>query len=209
MFTPYYVIAVGVAFGTDPKNQLLGDVLVSKELVFYDNFNKVTDGEITLNAHEAYRIDKDLGSQLHILDFPYPSVTENRFNWHPGPMLTGGTVLSDADERNQLVEAAARIGQKIVGGEMEASGIYYACQKIKGRHIPFLIIKGICDWGAEKNGWKKVVKDFQKDNNRDVDKIKESVQAYACNNAFDAMCEIFSDMFFGPSIDDKGATSLL
>lgn len=189
-FTPDYVISVGVAFGIDPKpkKQKLGDVLISRELVFYDNFNKVTDGEIKLNAHETYRIDKNLEAQLHVLLFP------NKFDykWHYGTLLTGGTVLSDANERNKLVEAAQGIGHKIVGGEMEASGIYYACQKIKDRKVPFLVVKGICDWGAVKNGWEEVIKEPGYDN----DEVKDCVQAYACNNAFDTVCKIFEHLNF-------------
>lgn len=188
-FTPDYVISVGVAFGTNPKEQKLGEVLISRELVFYDNFNKVTDGEIELNAHETYRIYENLEAQLHALNFPSPF----EFRWHYGSMLTGGTVLSDADERNQLVEAARTIGHKtIIGGEMEASGIYYACQKIKDRKVPFLVVKGICDWGAVKNGWNEVIRDSKYDN----DEVKNCVQAYACNNAFDTVCKIFEYLNF-------------
>ena len=191
-FMPKYVLSVGVAFGINPKEQSLGDVLVSKELVFYDNFNKVTDGKITLNAHETYRINRDLEAQLHILDFPSNPQIKDKYKWYYGPMLTGGTVLSDAEERNQLLEAASNIGCKIVGGEMEGSGIYYACERIKDRHIPFLVIKGICDWGAEKNGWMKVVNKP----NYDSETIKNCVQAFACNNAFDTMRIILSQLNF-------------
>lgn len=104
-------------------------------------------------------------------------------------MLTGGTVLSDAEEKKKLLEAAANIGYDIIGGEMEASGIYYACQKIKNRHIPFLIIKGICDWGAEKNGWKTAI-----ESPLDGETIKNCVQAYACTNAYKAMSFILSQL---------------
>lgn len=190
-FSPKYIISVGVAFGVNPDKQRLGDVLVSKELVFYDNFNKVTDGVIKLDSHETYRIDKNLEAQLRMLNLSeYNKKTS--YNIYFGSMLTGGTVLSDAFERNQLIEAAENIGQNIIGGEMEGSGIYYACQKIKDRHIPFLIVKGICDWGAEKNGWQKVIKNNQNDSNR----IKDCVQAFACNNAFDTMCDILSNLDF-------------
>jgi len=189
-FTPQYVFSVGVAFGVDPKEQLLGDVLISKELVFYDSFNKVTDGRITLNTHETYRIDEKLAAQLHILDFPHQPETPGVFKWYYDSLLTGGTVLSDANERNRLVEAAASIGYKIKGGEMEASGIYYACKKIKNRNIPFLIIKGICDWGAEKNGWQKVIND----SNYDSKTIKDCVQAFACNNAYDTFLLILPQL---------------
>ena len=74
---------------------------------------------------------------------------------------------------------------------MEATGIYYACQVYKNREIPFIVIKGICDWGAEKNAWEKVVGSRAKE-----DKIKDCIQAYACNNAFDTMSFILSQLTF-------------
>ena len=189
---PKYVMSVGVAFGIDPNNQSLGDVLVSKELVFYDHFNKVTDGRIKLNSHETYRIDPNLSSQLHQLDNKTPPKEVGNFSWYYGSMLTGGTVLSDAAERGRLIEAAANLGHTIVGGEMEASGIYYACQKRKDRHIPFMIIKGICDWGAVKNGWEEVVGNNYPD--CDGDTIKDCVQAFSCDNAFNTLHYILKQL---------------
>lgn len=190
--TPKYVMSVGVAFGIDPNKQSLGDVLVSKELVFYDHFNKVTDGRIKLNSHETYRIDPNLSSQLHQLDNKTPPIEVGKFNWYYGSMLTGGTVLSDAAERGRLIEAAANLGHTIVGGEMEASGIYYACQKRKDRHIPFMIIKGICDWGAVKNGWEEVVGNDNSD--YDGDTIKDCIQAFSCDNALNTLYYVLEQL---------------
>lgn len=203
---PKYVMSVGVAFGIDPNNQSLGDVLVSKELVFYDHFNKVTDGRIKLYSHETYRIDPNLSSQLHQLDNKTPPKEVGSFRWYFGSMLTGGTVLSDAAERGRLVEAAANLGDTIVGGEMEASGIYYACQKRKDRHIPFMIIKGICDWGAVKNGWAEVVGNDYPD--YDGDTIKDCVQAFACDNAFNTLYFILKQLnYYQPSKAIKTETA--
>lgn len=191
-FTPEYVISVGVAFGIDPQKQSLGDVLVSKELVFYDNFNKVTDGVVTLKKHEAYSTDISFLASVRQLEFEIPPKEVGDFKWYYDALLTGGTVLSDTAEKLKLLEAAAdRDYSNIVGGEMEATGIYYACQVYKGRNIPFIVIKGICDWGAEKNGWEKVVGSQTKEY-----RIKDCVQAYACNNAYDTMSFILSQLPF-------------
>lgn len=53
-FQPKYVFSVGVAFGIDPSKQSLGDVLVAKNLVFYDSFNKITDGTIKLRPDDTW-----------------------------------------------------------------------------------------------------------------------------------------------------------
>ena len=181
-FTPNYVISVGVAFGIDPQTQSFGDVIVAKNLVFYDNYNKVTDGKTKLRREDTYTIEANLMAQLHVLENEKPPTSVGDFKWYFGSILTGGTVLSDAEEKKNLVNAAQNIGQTIIGGEMEASGIYYACQRIKNRSVPFLIFKGICDWGAEKNGW-----DAANIEGLDREKVKDCIQAFACNNAYDAM----------------------
>lgn len=182
LFNPKYIFAVGVAFGIDPSKQSLGDVLVAKNLVFYDTFNKVTDGTTKLRPEDTYKIDANLIAQLHPLDLESPPKNVGNFKWFFGSMLTGGTVLSDAEEKKRLVDAAEKIGQTIIGGEMEASGIHFACQRTKRRSVPFTIFKGICDWGAEKNGW-----DTANIGELDRDVVKDYVQAFACNNAYDSM----------------------
>lgn len=182
LFQPKYIFAIGVAFGIDPVKQALGDVLIAKHLVFYDAFNKVTDGIIRLRADDTYKIDANLSAQLHPLDRESPPESVGNFKWFFGSMLTGGSVLSDAEEKKRLVDAAEKIGQTIIGGEMEASGIHFACQRAKRRSVPFTIFKGICDWGAEKNGW-----DTANIGDLDKDTVKDYVQAFACNNAYDSM----------------------
>ena len=198
-------MSAGVAFGIDPNNQSLGDVLISQYLVFYDHFNKVTDGRTKLNANEVYRIDPDLSSQLHQLDNKTPPPEVGSFAWYYESMLTGATVLSDAAEMIRLVDAANNIGRTtIVGGEMEASGVYYACQKHKKRQIPFLVIKGICDWGAVKNGWDEIVGKqtiVHTINTINGETIKDCVQAFACDNAFRTFSFVLKQLNF--NLPDK------
>ena len=196
LFQPKYILAVGVAFGIDPNNQALGDVLVAKNLVFYDAFNKVTDGTTKLRPDDTYKIDANLIAQLHPLDRQSPPNDVGNFKWFFGSMLTGGTVLSDVEEKKRLVDAAEKIGQTIIGGEMEASGIHFACQRLKRKPVPFTLFKGICDWGAEKNGW-----DTANLGELDRDTVKDCVQAFACNNAYDAMRYILLQLNMEISIE--------
>ena len=189
LFQPKYVLSIGVAFGIDPQHQSMGDVLIAKDLILYDSFNKVSDGEIKLRPTDVYHIDGTFLAQVHQFSRERPTTSTDGFRWFFNAMLTGGTVLSDANEKDKLLSAAQRIGYTIIGGEMEASGIYYACKKIKGRDIPFMTIKGICDWGAEKNSWKKVA-----NGKYDSDIIKDCVQAFACDHAFDAMRYILAQL---------------
>lgn len=191
-FVPDCVFAVGVAFGADSVKQRLGDVLIGDHLVFYDSFNKITDGKLQLSADEVQLIGESILAGFPFLkDKKAPSKHQlGDFSWHLGSLLTGGTVLSDMTEKARLIRAANAIGREIVGGEMEGSGIYFACNGVD-TEIPFTIIKGICDWGVNKNGW-----GFVSDDKEKQDEIKDCVQAFACENAFRTLSMIVSQMVF-------------
>lgn len=104
------------------------------------------------------------------------SVNIGDFSWHLGNLLSGGTVLSDQNEKQRLISAAKELGYDIIGGEMEGSGVYFACNGVE-HNIPFVVIKGICDWAVNKNGWSFVDK-------YDNDTIKDCIQAMASENAY-------------------------
>lgn len=185
---PRFVFSVGVAFGQEPGRQSLGDVLISDRLVCYDAFNKLSDGKLKLNRDDVVAVggniftvckpisedDPDGPSRYQIKGQPVGT-----FKWFKGPLLTGGTVLSDADEKILLNKAALDQGVEVVGGEMEGSGVYFACHSVTP-DIPFLVVKGICDWGVNKNGWKFAVDE----SGYTSTEIKDCVQALACRNAF-------------------------
>lgn len=179
---PKYVFAVGIAFGAYADDQNLGDVIISQKLLFYDAFNKRTDGNLTLNPDEVYTTGEEVESIIR--NIKDKTQKPCNFNWRIGTLLTGGTVLSDSNEKLLLMDGAASCGRKTIGGEMEGIGIYFACQTPE-KPIPFLVIKGICDWGVNKNGWK-----FAENEGIEADDIKDSVQAMGTRNAFNTMLKI-------------------
>ncbi len=110
-------------------------------------------------------------------------------------MLSGGSVLSNKDKNKHCYRQLKKFGEeKIIGGEMEGTGIYYECRK---PDIPCIVIKGICDWGAEKNSWSEAIhivnqKRHEEDTLRSNeyptnDLIKDCVQAYAMDHATEAL----------------------
>lgn len=190
-FSPKYVFAIGVAFGADPSSQQLGDVLIADHLVFYDYFNKVTNGTVKLSADEVQEIGAEIfASCLAVSDKTGPQdKCLGDFCWRKGAILTGGSVISDSVERDRLKKGADKIGWDIIGGEMEGSGIFFGCNG-KDTPVPFTIVKGICDWAVNKNGWSFVAK--TKD---EQDTIKDCIQAYACDNAFRTVVYILDQLF--------------
>ena len=209
-YKPKLVISIGVAFGNDPTRQNLGDVLVSKQLLPYDSSNKYSENSIKLKG-PLYETNSQLicgwMDLLEYKEFPKESIigeecddvtgsdlsdghsersndldTET-FNWFCGTVLSGGSVVDEVEQKVKLIEATERRGiEDVVGGEMEGSGVYFACDKEK---IPCIVIKGICDWGIKKNSWDEVLKG--EENPPDNKTVKDCVQALAFTNAFSAL----------------------
>lgn len=206
-FRPKLVVSLGVAFGIDPKKQHLGDVLLSSTVIPYDVFNKDTDGAITLRSEDKFYTHEALNAWNVLIRTPTFSLEEQEdehmsliertlnFEWQFGTMLSGGSVLSNKDKKQALLQAVKKLGEeKIIGGEMEGTGVYSECKK---PDIPCIVIKGICDWGAEKNSWSTAIhivnqKWHEEDTLRSSeyptnDSIKDCVQAYAMDHATEAL----------------------
>ncbi len=217
LFRPKLIISLGVAFGTDPQNQQLGDVILSSEVIPYDVFNKDNNGKITLRQKDKFFTHNSLNAWDVLLRNPEFSLEEkekNRenligreinFKWGLGAILSGGSVLSNERKSMALQKAAKNNGEeRIIGGEMEGVGIYYECQQ---PNIPCIIIKGICDWGAKKNSWSEAIKLANEINigqiytyhneNPSNDQLKDCVQAFATDNATEALFRLLRfDLMF-------------
>lgn len=194
------IFSLGVAYGINPKvvgneeGQSIGDVLVSNRLIRWDAFLKINNGEIDYDDHDfVYVADEVLGGcKNYLIEKNMPSSKEiniGQFNWFLGTLLCGNAVISDGDFKNALLRATKTHGieNKIIGGEMEGSGIWYAS---RNANVPIMVIKGICDWAENKNGWR-----FATNERLSNDKIKDCVQAYATHNAYKTFEFIVSQVY--------------
>lgn len=182
-FKPKLVVSLGVAFGADPLKYEFGDVLVSDAIVSYDEKNRVESGEFRIDGKAIHFVDSHLiaswRNPLSCRQFPRKAKV-GEFCWDCGGMLSGGTLFNDNVAKQKVLEAATKVyTRKIVGGEMEGSGIWCASDK----KIPWVVIKGICDWGLQKNSWGDIVQNMGYTN----DLVKDCVQAMATENAFLAL----------------------
>ena len=178
-FDPMLVVSLGVAYGANVGQQRLGDVLVSSEILPSD-IAKRTEGRLELRG-EIYPTSDHIRARWEaLLSSEQQPKEAYGFHWYFGPMLSGGSVISDAEEKLRLLQAAKNQGKKAVGGEMEGSGIYSICEK-----IPCIVIKGICDWAVLKNGWAEV-------SDTDNNEVKDCVQGFAAHHAFEALCYLLS-----------------
>ena len=89
---------------------------------------------------------------------------------HIGSILTGSKLINNYEFRSKLLRDFSE--QKPIGGEMEAQGIYLI-SRLYGVS-EWIIVKGICDWG------------FEKDNPN-----KENDQKIAANAAIDYCYHVF------------------
>ena len=194
------IFSLGVAYGVNPKvgrdekGQSIGDVLVSNRLIRWDAFMKTINGEIQYDDHDfVYVADEILGGckeYLRMKDMPWSKeLNIGQFNWFLGTLLCGNAVINDPDFKNALLRATERYGIRdtIIGGEMEGSGIWFSNSFSS---VPIIIIKGICDWAENKNGW-----DFIKTEGLTSDLVKDCVQAYATQHAFKTFEFIVSQVY--------------
>ena len=160
--SPVAVIMVGIAFGADEHTQKIGDVLVSKSILNYDSRKERG------NTTEYKERPKEVGFLLfnafstNADQWEYPSTTNDRerFEVIPGAILTGSALIDDYKFRQKLLTDFA--GDKPVGGEMEAYGIYAQCRLHNVGE--WIIVKSICDWGhnkqnSQKEEWQKIAAD--------------------------------------------------
>jgi len=137
---PKAVIMGGIALGKSSNKQKLGDILVSKSIVYYEQ-TRVNEGggfDYRGPKPEASRflINRLTQEALHQYSFNDVVKTSNVLS---GPLLTGEKLIDDAGFKAVLFEQFP----DAIGGEMEAAGIYAACHN---KSIPWIIVKSICDW---------------------------------------------------------------
>lgn len=137
---PNAVVAVGVAFGLRKRSQKLGDILVSRQIFGYD-LRKVTEQS---RVQKVISRGEKVEAPARMLDrFRSGSLDFRLCDVHFGLVVSGST-LSNSRE---FVEHLLEMQPEAIGGEMEGSGLYSVASK---RKIDWIVVKGICDWGAGK-----------------------------------------------------------
>lgn len=140
--SPWAVIMVGIAFGFDPANQRIGDILISQQIQDYD-LERVGSGSGKYPrgnrvSASALLLSNFITSQYYIFeDWPNPPKV------YAGLILSGSKLVDDEDFRNQL----HMIAPNAVGGEMEGVGLYEAALN---KRVEWLLVKAISDWADGK-----------------------------------------------------------
>lgn len=141
---PHCILSVGICAGLNPKKQALGDIAVSTALRNYEP-QRVGEKHFlgfsrTTIVPRGSRIDAsalllDRVRDMHLLG------EDGRL--HMGLFLSGEKLVDSLNFRSQLLE----IEPEAIALEMEGAGITSVADR---NRIEWIIIKGICDFAAEK-----------------------------------------------------------
>ena len=132
---PAAVVAVGIAFGVNEKKQAIGDILLSEQLRLYD-LQRIGNKIVLRGARP------DASTRLRNLFKGVAQISWKGQTVRPGVILTGDKLVDKLDYRNQLI----KFEPESLGGEMEAAGVYVACEDEEHR-VDWIVVKAISDWG--------------------------------------------------------------
>ena len=141
---PSLLIALGIAWGAPDKDHAIGDVLLAAPLSD-SAYAKISDKHGMQQRGDMWPQSDSLLQTIkscHV-DWQKKSPDERR-KLHAGKVLSLPTLLDKRSLRDELL--AAHLGS--IGGEMEGRGLVDAAVEHK---CDWLVLKAICDWGAEKN----------------------------------------------------------
>lgn len=142
-WNPKAIIAVGVAFGLDETKQNIGDVLVSTQIQDYELSRLNENGVITPRGDKPSCADI-LRNRIRITDLARRRGSSEWPKVRFGLVLTGQKLVDNVDYRENLKSLFC----EAIGGEMEGLGLYASTTACK---VDWIIVKGICDWGHNKN----------------------------------------------------------
>ena len=97
-------------------------------------------------------------------------------------------MLSSGSEKDRICSGYTD-ADFIVGGEMEGCALY---QFANIENVPGVVLKGICDWGAAKNGIYKIDSEELKHSKEEED-LKCGLQAYAMSKAVEKCAILLRD----------------
>lgn len=141
---PVAVLMVGIAFGVDKKKQKIGEILISRQVQTYELQRLNENGTIELRGEKVTASPNLLNWVSHAMALR--AADEAKVT--PGLILSGEKLIDNMDYRDSLV----RNSSGAIGGEMEAAGLYVACQ---AAGVGWLVIKAICDWADGKKNKNK------------------------------------------------------
>jgi nucleoside phosphorylase len=130
---PQAIIMCGIAFGLNPNKQQLGDILVARQIQYYE------PQKVDAKKGLLQRGDRATASERALDRFRSADIDWKGAPTHFGLVLSGEKLVNDLSFRDLLV----RSEPEAIGGEMEGAGLYAAARNAK---CDWILVKAICDW---------------------------------------------------------------
>lgn len=134
---PDAVVMLGIAFGLKKDKQKIGTVLVSKQIEGYE-LSKIKENSV------IQRADKIPASHSLVNMFENAEFDFAQCDLEFGLMVSGEKLVDNEEFVNRLKISYP----EAIGGEMEGEGLQSACHR---NGVDWILMKGICDWGFNKN----------------------------------------------------------
>lgn len=140
---PVAVVMPGIAFGLNPQQQEIGDILLARQLVLYE-LQRVGVGP------EAAAVIRGRGDRVTASPRLVDRFRSGVLDWqgarvHAGLVLSGEKLVDNSEARRQLLQ----LEPEAIGGEMEGAGLYVAAQRHK---VDWILVKAISDWADGSKG---------------------------------------------------------
>lgn len=200
---PTTMISLGICFGVDEKQQVLGDTYISDKVYPYFMGAKWDENGYFVSDNHMFRLNSDLHGKIKSEIIDTNVLNQLGFKTDFGNYITGEAVISNKDVRDLFKDITT---QDISAGDMESYGLFKECC---GRNtiIPCLTIKAICDWGVLKNLSKmeavqQLAEREKKISKPELKNIKDSLQAFASFHAYSALDLLLKYRVFSHSIQE-------
>ena len=141
---PQAIIMCGIAFGLHPRKQQLGDILISKQIEYYESVKLDTSKGV------LPRGDRTTASNWLLDRFRSGDIDWQGAQTHFGLILSGEKLVNNSTFHDWLLE----FEPEAIGGEMEGAGLYVAA---RDANIDWILVKAICDWadGTKNNDFQQ------------------------------------------------------
>jgi nucleoside phosphorylase len=138
---PELVIMPGIAFGTNRKEQSIGDVLVSERVTPYEP--QRVGKEETINRGKEGPASSMLLNKFRNMNSWIHTIKDKQTKVIVGNILSGEKLIDNINLKEELLSRY----KTVIGGEMEGAGVYAACD---GHVNHWILVKAICDFADGK-----------------------------------------------------------
>lgn len=152
---PGAILLVGIAVGVDPDQQQLGDLVIGRDIYYYERGKQTADGKFPEPV--MYRADATLLNRVQAVPkwippkaLLTPDGRENPLQIHCGVIASGEKVIAHSVVRDNITSGHRKIAAVETEGYGFSAGAWQSFERV--RH---LVIKAICNFAdaSKRDNW--------------------------------------------------------